>query len=107
MIISFMLYHKRSNGNYIFDVPHATTISQPLKDARMQQLYAVDHKDDGNECMFLRCIARSNKDDLTCVMLQEATLTMVDCDKGMQDCTKQQPKKLVCSSQEQVTITKQ
>ncbi len=47
MIIFFMLYCKRGNNNCIFDVARsscntrecATTINQPLQDARMQQSY--------------------------------------------------------------------
>jgi hypothetical protein len=45
MGVSLMLYHKQSKGNYIFDVARsgriarerATTVSQPLQDARTQQ----------------------------------------------------------------------
>jgi hypothetical protein len=74
-------YCEGSNGNYTFDVAHATTISQPLQDARTQQ-----------SNIYTLLIAKMTATSIL-VILHEATMMMVDCGKGMQDCAMQQPTK--------------
>jgi hypothetical protein len=43
--------------------------------------------------VFFYFITRSDNNNLILVLLQEAVLTMVDCNEGTQDCIKQQPAK--------------
>jgi hypothetical protein len=77
------------------------------KDATIKLLYAVNCGDYGNKRIFVHCIAKSDDvNHICCVVLQEVTTTMIDCDKGTQDHATQQPTIfLCCIAREQAMIT--
>ena len=90
MIHFFTLYHKRASD--------AMTITQPSRDARMQQsniVYAVSHKDDSNK----HCLSQGWQQCaylFTLYCKEWQWQTMVDCNKGMWDHTMQEPAKSLC-----------
>jgi hypothetical protein len=114
-----MLYHERSNNNYIFVVARSNNdyillccimreqTTNNTNIARCKELWYDDETQQSNfhklsitrmtatTVFLLCCIARSNNDMLIFVMLQETTSTMVDCNEGMRECTKQQQTKFL------------
>ncbi len=104
-----MLYPKRATTMIFFDVArdgriasmHATTISQPPQDTRMQQsniIYAVGCKDDSNKHYRLQGWRQPAYLSMS-YCKERRQQTMVDCNKGGR--AKQQPTKLCVALQEQ------
>jgi hypothetical protein len=108
---------REKDDNYIFDVARSNCIvrEQGTNHHEMQGkariivridaicpsqqsniLYAVDCKNDGNKRIFCIVFQEARTTIIFSDALQEATMTMVDCNKGAQDCAKQQPTKCLC-----------